>query len=131
MTFLQLLLAVYVASFIIAFITLGYILRAAKDSVRTWLIENYGIAQKNADTILSVIKDFKPKAKLKYMFVASLTPVLNTKIILDFGLHSNEYTQWFCELTTKKLENKYHDRLLMIKQTIEDVDKNTEISKGE
>ena len=119
----ELLLAVYIASLIVTFAILVHLIREAKRSTKTYLSDKYGMSIDSAELVIKKIADFKPFNIFRYAIEIAFLPIINIKVVLNYGLHVSEYEQWYVDMCIKKLESKYHDKLLMIKQTIEDIDK--------
>ena len=123
MTIWKLLLAVYIASAAVMFFSMNHVLKTAVAIAKSWVIDQYHIELKDANFIFKQIKDFSASDRIISVLVSSLIPVLNLFVVFDYGFNSSMYEERFGAKYIEKIEEKYHDKLVMIKQTIEDIDK--------
>lgn len=117
----ELLLAVYIASLIVTFAILVRLIREAKRSTKTYLSDKYGMSIDSAELVIKKIADFKPFNIFRYAIEIAFIPIINVKVVLNYGLHVSEYEKWYIGMCIKKLESKYHDKLVMIKEAIDGI----------
>ena len=123
MTIWKLLLAIYISSAAVMFFSMNHVLKTAVTTAKSWVIDKYNIELKDANFIFKQIRDFKTSDRIISVLVSSLIPVLNLFVVFDYGFNSSMYEERFSAKYIEKIEEKYHDKLLMIKQTIDDINK--------
>lgn len=117
----ELLLAVYIASTVVMFFSMNHVLKTAVSVAKNWVIDQYNIELKDANFIFKQIKDFSASDRIISVLVSSLVPGLNLFVVFDYGFNSQQYEAELSVRYIKKIEEKYHDKLVMVKQAIDDI----------
>lgn len=122
MTIWEVLLAVYIASALVMFFSMNHVLKTAISIAKSWVIDKYEIKPNDANFIFRQIKDFRASDRILSVLATSLIPVLNLLVVFDYGFNSSAYEEKLSVGYIEKIEEKYHDKLVMIKQAIDDID---------
>lgn len=118
MLFLKILLVAYIASFVVMFLSMINVVNISVRIAKSWIIDTYNIDLKYVNIIFDCIKDFKIGNILHSCFLVSLIPILNSIVVFDYAINGEEYEKKFAKHFIEKIENKYHDRLVEIKESI-------------
>lgn len=108
------------------FFSINHVLKTAIGIAKSWVIDKYNLELKDVNFIFKQTKDFSASDRIISALVSSLIPVLNLYIVLDYGFNSSRYEESFSAKYIEKIEEKYHDKLVMIKQAIDDINKKYE-----